>query len=69
MHNNIRLASYRPSGQGEVGYEAEQGDRYCPDHPVYYRRDVGTGHTQRSLRGPYPKRTDRGRRLHSLRIC
>lgn len=69
MQYNIRLASYRPSGQGEVAYEAEQGGYCCPGSPLYYRRDVGTDHAQRSLRGPYPQRAYGGRRLHSLRIC
>ena len=44
MLDTLRLASYRPSGQGEVGYEAAKGDGYLyhrHSHPPFFiRRSV-----------------------------
>lgn len=69
MRDNIRVASYRPSGQGEAGYEAAKGDDYRPDRHLYHRHYGGTGNEERPLRGPLPNRPDGGRCLHSLRTC
>lgn len=33
MPGNIRLASYRPSGQGEAGYETAAFGLNCPGYP------------------------------------
>jgi len=67
MLNTFRVASYRPSGQGEVGYEAAKGDTNRPDRHLYYRYYVGTGNEKRSLRSSVPNRSDGDRCLHSLR--
>lgn len=49
MRDNIRVASYRPSGQGEAGYEAAKGDDYRPDRHLYHRHYGGTGNEKRPL--------------------
>ncbi len=36
MRDNIRLASYRPTGQGEAGYEAAKGVHHRPDRYLYH---------------------------------
>ncbi len=69
MLRNIRLASYRPLGQGEAGYEAAKGDNYRPDRHLYHRHYGGAGHEERPLRGTHPNRPYGGRCLHSLRTC
>lgn len=69
MSTTSRLASYRPSGQGEEGYEAAKGDDNRPDRHLYHRCNGGTGYEERPLRGTHPKRTYGGRCLHGLRIC
>lgn len=38
-----RLASYRPKGQGEAGYEAAKGDVNHPDRHLFNRYSDGTG--------------------------
>ncbi len=68
MPDNIRVVSYRPSGQGEAGYEAAKGDINRPDRHLYYCRYGGTGNEERPLRGTNPNRPYGGRCLHSLRI-
>ena len=62
-----RLASYRPKGQGEAGYEAAKGDVNHPDRHLFNRYSDGTGNEERPLRGTNPNRPDGGRCLHSLR--
>lgn len=69
MPDNVRVASYGPSGQGEAGYEAAKGGINRPDRHLYHRYYGGTGNEERPLRGANPNRTDGGRCLHSLRTC
>lgn len=63
-----RLASYRPKGQGEVGYEAAKGDVNRPDRHLFNRHSDGTGNEERPLRGTNPNRPDGGCCLRGLRI-
>ena len=49
MLSNIRLASYWPMGQGEVGYEAVKGDFNRPGCYLYYRCYGSTGNEKGSL--------------------
>lgn len=44
-----RLASYRPKGQGEAGYEAAKGDVNRPDRHLFNRHSDGTGNEERPL--------------------
>ena len=67
MLSVLRLASYRPKGQGEAGYEAAKSDINRPDRHLFNRYSDGTGNEERPLRGTNPNRPDGGRCLHSLR--
>lgn len=69
MLNNLRVASYGPSGQGEAGYEAAKGDTYRPDRYLYNCHYGGLGYEEGPLRGTTPNRPDGGHCLHSLRTC
>lgn len=64
----FRVASYRPKGQGEVGYEAAKGENNRPDRHLYHCHYGGAGNEERPLRGTHPNRPDGGRCLHGLRI-
>ena len=44
-----RLASYRPKGQGEAGYEAAKSDINRSDRHLYHRRSGGAGNEKRPL--------------------
>jgi hypothetical protein len=44
-----RLASYRPKGQGEAGYEAAKGDVNHPDRHLFNRYSDGTGNEEMIL--------------------
>lgn len=68
MLNTFRVASYRPKGQGEVGYEAAKGENNRPDRHLYHCHYGGAGNEERPLRGTHPNRPDGGRCLHGLRI-
>ncbi len=46
-----RLASYRPKGQGEAGYEAAKSDVNRSDRHLFNRHCDGTGNEERPLRG------------------
>lgn len=63
-----RLASYRPKGQGEAGYEAAKSDVNRSDRHLFNRHCDGTGNEERPLRGTNQNRPDGGHCLHSLRI-
>lgn len=52
MLDTLRLASYRPSGQGEVGYEAAKGDGYRPDCYLYHRHSHPPFFIRRSVCEP-----------------
>ncbi len=54
-----RLASYRPKGQGEAGYEAAKSDVNRSDRHLFNRHCDGTGNEERPLRGTNPNRTRR----------
>lgn len=68
MLDTCRLASYRPKGQGQAGYEAAKGENNRPDRHLYHRHYGGAGNEERPLRGTHPNRPDGGRCLHGLRI-
>ncbi len=53
-----RLASYRPKGQGEAGYEAAKSDVNRSDRHLFNRHCDGTGNEERPLRGTNPNRPD-----------
>jgi hypothetical protein len=58
-----RLASYRPKGQGEAGYEAAKSDINRSDRHLFNRHSDGTGNEERPLR--YESEPARRRSLSS----
>lgn len=68
MPNSIRLASYRPTGQGEAGYEMATFRLNCPGYHLYHRDFSGVGDAAGPLRGPLPDKPDGGYCFYSMRI-